>query len=286
MAMTVLISVLGIVNTLAMSVFERASEIGMLRAIGLDQHGTKRMVRLETESPRQAPSINQPATREPRGRLPPRISGEPRVAWARTWPRCFGCDDETSLIIDCWTFEASSVSWVWRSPGAVVGFSLVLEARDAWHGASPRRRDRPRTPRTAKTQAMSTKARLRARTPTDGSGRGRPPLPGCTACQLLPADRAWKVWMYCHFFDSCMCGVLAPGMNGESRAVRGGGAGAHCCAYGVSRARCSCCSWRWWGSWSSQHWGRWCSRPGARARRRPAARCLPPARRSPTLRGS
>ncbi|MFE1407453.1 ABC transporter permease [Streptomyces sp. NPDC058770] len=47
MAMTVLISVLGIVNTLAMSVFERASEIGMLRAIGLDQHGTKRMVRLE-----------------------------------------------------------------------------------------------------------------------------------------------------------------------------------------------------------------------------------------------
>ncbi|MGW3167191.1 FtsX-like permease family protein [Streptomyces sp. NPDC001142] len=134
MAMTVLISVLGIVNTLAMSVFERASEIGMLRAIGLDQHGTKRMVRLETESPRQAPSINQPAAREPRGRLPPRISGEPRVAWARTWPRCFGCDDETSLITDCWTFEASSVSWVWRSPGAVVGFSLVLEARDAWHG--------------------------------------------------------------------------------------------------------------------------------------------------------
>ncbi|MFF9402623.1 ABC transporter permease [Streptomyces sp. NPDC014744] len=48
LAMTVLISVLGIVNTLAMSVFERASEIGMLRAIGLDQHGTKRMVRLES----------------------------------------------------------------------------------------------------------------------------------------------------------------------------------------------------------------------------------------------
>ncbi|MFJ7496811.1 ABC transporter permease [Streptomyces sp. NPDC097727] len=48
LAMTVLIAVLGIVNTLAMSVFERASEIGMLRAIGLDQHGTKRMVRLES----------------------------------------------------------------------------------------------------------------------------------------------------------------------------------------------------------------------------------------------
>ncbi|MFE2728014.1 ABC transporter permease [Kitasatospora sp. NPDC059327] len=48
LAMSVLVAVLGVVNTLAMSVFERKREIGMLRAIGLDRGGIKRMVRLES----------------------------------------------------------------------------------------------------------------------------------------------------------------------------------------------------------------------------------------------
>ncbi|MDN3057824.1 ABC transporter permease [Streptomyces sp. SRF1] len=48
LAMAVIVAVLGVVNTLAMSVFERSKEIGMLRAIGLDQRGIKRMVRLES----------------------------------------------------------------------------------------------------------------------------------------------------------------------------------------------------------------------------------------------
>ncbi|WP_433339930.1 ABC transporter permease [Streptomyces sp. CA-253872] len=48
LAMAVLIAVLGVVNTLAMSVFERRHEIGMLRAIGLDRAKVKRMVRLES----------------------------------------------------------------------------------------------------------------------------------------------------------------------------------------------------------------------------------------------
>ncbi|GAA3885616.1 ABC transporter permease [Streptomyces lacrimifluminis] len=48
LAMAVLVAVLGVVNTLAMSVFERSQEIGMLRAIGLDRKGIKRMVRLES----------------------------------------------------------------------------------------------------------------------------------------------------------------------------------------------------------------------------------------------
>ncbi|MEX3101903.1 MULTISPECIES: ABC transporter permease [unclassified Streptomyces] len=48
LAMAVIVAVLGVVNTLAMSVFERSQEIGMLRAIGLDRQGTKRMVRLES----------------------------------------------------------------------------------------------------------------------------------------------------------------------------------------------------------------------------------------------
>ncbi|MGW1877483.1 ABC transporter permease [Streptomyces sp. NPDC001975] len=48
LAMAVIVAVLGVVNTLAMSVFERQQEIGMLRAIGLDRKAVKRMVRLES----------------------------------------------------------------------------------------------------------------------------------------------------------------------------------------------------------------------------------------------
>ncbi|MDQ0684294.1 putative ABC transport system permease protein [Streptomyces achromogenes] len=48
LAMAVIVAVLGVVNTLAMSVFERSQEIGMLRAIGLDRRSVKRMVRLES----------------------------------------------------------------------------------------------------------------------------------------------------------------------------------------------------------------------------------------------
>ncbi|MZD07629.1 FtsX-like permease family protein [Streptomyces sp. SID5785] len=48
LAMAVVVAVLGVINTLAMSVFERQQEIGMLRAIGIDRKGIKRMVRLES----------------------------------------------------------------------------------------------------------------------------------------------------------------------------------------------------------------------------------------------
>ncbi|MFI7341959.1 ABC transporter permease [Streptomyces sp. NPDC050085] len=48
LAMAVIVAVLGVINTLAMSVFERQQEIGMLRAIGIDRKGIKRMVRLES----------------------------------------------------------------------------------------------------------------------------------------------------------------------------------------------------------------------------------------------
>ncbi|MEV0643211.1 ABC transporter permease [Streptomyces sp. NPDC050619] len=48
LAMAVVVAVLGVVNTLAMSVFERTREIGMLRAVGMDRVGVRRMVRLES----------------------------------------------------------------------------------------------------------------------------------------------------------------------------------------------------------------------------------------------
>ncbi|MFF7727411.1 ABC transporter permease [Streptomyces sp. NPDC008001] len=48
LGMAVVIAVIGVVNTLAMSVFERTREIGMLRAIGLGRREVKLMVRLES----------------------------------------------------------------------------------------------------------------------------------------------------------------------------------------------------------------------------------------------
>ncbi|MGP8297230.1 ABC transporter permease [Streptomyces inhibens] len=48
LAIGAVISSLGVVNTLAMSVAERTREIGVLRAIGMDRAGIRRMIRLES----------------------------------------------------------------------------------------------------------------------------------------------------------------------------------------------------------------------------------------------
>lgn len=48
LGMSIVIAVIGIVNTLAMSVFERTREIGMLRAIGMDRRRIRSMIRLES----------------------------------------------------------------------------------------------------------------------------------------------------------------------------------------------------------------------------------------------
>ncbi|WP_235738546.1 ABC transporter permease [Nocardioides alcanivorans] len=48
LALALVIAVLGIVNTLALSVIERTKEIGLLRAIGLSRRQLRRMIRLES----------------------------------------------------------------------------------------------------------------------------------------------------------------------------------------------------------------------------------------------
>jgi putative ABC transport system permease protein len=48
LALSVLIAVLGVVNTLVLSVIERTRELGLLRALGMDRRQVRRMVRLES----------------------------------------------------------------------------------------------------------------------------------------------------------------------------------------------------------------------------------------------
>jgi putative ABC transport system permease protein len=48
LGLAVLIAVLGIINTLALSVIERTREVGLLRAVGVSRRQLRQMVRLES----------------------------------------------------------------------------------------------------------------------------------------------------------------------------------------------------------------------------------------------
>src|SRR5207247_6032780 len=48
LALSVVVSVFGMVNTLVLSIFERTRELGMLRAVGMTRRQARRMVRQES----------------------------------------------------------------------------------------------------------------------------------------------------------------------------------------------------------------------------------------------
>jgi putative ABC transport system permease protein len=48
LSLSVIVALLGIINTLALSVFERTRELGLLRAVGMSRRQVRRMVRAES----------------------------------------------------------------------------------------------------------------------------------------------------------------------------------------------------------------------------------------------
>ena len=99
LALAVLIALIGIVNTLMLSVFERTHEIGLLRAVGMRRRQIRAMIRSEavilSVFGASSASSSAPGSASPRGVA--QAAGHhrhrrPVRAWSSSWssPRCSG----------------------------------------------------------------------------------------------------------------------------------------------------------------------------------------------------
>ena len=72
LALSVLVSIFGIVNTLVLTVFERTRELGMLRAIGMTRRQVRRMIRHESVITSLIGAVDRDRARRHPGRSPDR----------------------------------------------------------------------------------------------------------------------------------------------------------------------------------------------------------------------
>jgi hypothetical protein len=93
----IIIALLGIVNTLALSIAERKHEIGLLRAVGMDRRQVRRMIRWE--APDRCSGVARPTWGKPGSAVVVAVSGVSARHPTPSWPSTRGGRHRGGLAI-------------------------------------------------------------------------------------------------------------------------------------------------------------------------------------------